>query len=37
MMQILNKANVHKEEDKNLIKNNRPISLLPNFGKMFER
>ena len=34
------KANVvpvHKKEDKNLLKNCRPISLLPIFGKIFER
>ena len=34
------KANVvpvHKKEDKMLVKNYRPISLLPIFGKMFER
>ena len=28
---------VHKKESKNLIKNYRPISLLPIFGKIFER
>ena len=34
------KANVvpvHKKESKNLVKNYRPISLLPIFGKIFER
>ena len=28
---------VHKKEDKNLLKIYRPISLLPIFGKIFER
>ena len=28
---------VHKKESKNLIKNYRPISLLPIFGKIFEK
>ena len=28
---------VHEKEDKMLVKNDRPISLLPIFGKMFER
>ena len=28
---------VHKKESKNLVKNYRPISLLPVFGKMFEK
>ena len=34
------KANVvpvHKKESKNLVKNYRPISFLPIFGKIFER
>ena len=38
--EIWKKANVvpvHKGEDKMLVKNYRPISLLPIFGKMFER
>ena len=38
--EIWKKANVvpvHKKEDKMLVKNYRPISLLPIFGKMFER
>ena len=38
--EIWKKANVvpvHKREDKTLVKNYRPISLLPIFGKMFER
>ena len=29
--------NVHKKEDKMLVKNCHPISLLPIFGKIFER
>ena len=28
---------IHKKESKNLVKNYRPISLLPIFGKFFER
>ena len=28
---------VHKKEEKNLVKNYRPISLLPIFGKVFEK
>ena len=38
--EIWKKANVvpvHKREDQMLVKNSRPISLLPIFGKMFER
>ena len=38
--EIWKKANVipvHKKEDKMLVRNYRPISLLPIFGKMFER
>ena len=38
--EIWKKANVvpvHKKEDKMLVKSYRPISLLPIFGKMFER
>ena len=37
---IWKKANlvpVHKKEEKNLLKNCRPISLLPIFSKVFER
>ena len=33
----VNVVPVHKKEGKTLIKNYRPISLLPIFGKMFER
>ena len=33
----VNVVPVHKREDKMLVKNYRPISLLPIFGKMFER
>ena len=28
---------IHKKESKNLLKNYRPISLLPIFGKIYER
>ena len=38
--EIWKKANVvpaHEKEDKMLVKNYRTISLLPIFGKMFER
>ena len=37
---IWKKGNIiptHKKEEKNLINNYRPISLLPIFGKIFER
>ena len=39
-LKIWKKANVapvHKKEDKNLLKNYLPISLLPIFSKIFER
>ena len=32
-----NEVPIHKKESKNLIKNYRPISLLPVFSKVFER
>ena len=32
-----NAVPVHKKEDKNLLKNYRPINLLRIFGKIFER
>ena len=32
-----NSIPVHKKESKNLVKNYRPISLLPIFGKIFEK
>ena len=38
--EIWKKANVvlaHKKEEKMLVKNYSPVSLLPIFGKMFER
>ena len=38
--EIFKRANVvpvHKKDDKSLVKNYRPISLLPIFGKIFER
>ena len=38
--EIWKRANVvpvHKKDDKSLVKNYRPISLLPIFGKIFER
>ena len=34
---IKNVISVHKKNDKQLINNYRPVSLLPIFGKMFER
>ena len=39
-LKIWKKANavpIHKKEDKTLVKNYRPFSLFPIFGKMFER
>ena len=36
-MKKANAVPVHKKEDKMLVKNYRPISLLPIFGKMLER
>ena len=33
----VNSVPVHKKNDKQLVKNYRPISLLPIWGKMFER
>ena len=36
-MEKANVVPVHKREDKMLVKNYRLISLLPIFGKMFER
>ena len=32
-----NVVSAHKKESKNLVKNNRPVSLLPMFRKIFER
>ena len=34
---LANVVPIHKKEDKQLIKNYRPISLLPIFGKIFEK
>ena len=34
---VANVVPVHKKEDKSLVKNYRPISLLPIFAKVFER
>ena len=34
---MANVVPIHKKEDKMLVKNYRPISLFPIFGKMFER
>ena len=34
---IANVVLFHKKEEKNLLKNYRPISLLPIFSKVFER
>ena len=36
-MKKANAVPVHKKEEKMLVKNYRPISLLPIFGKMLER
>ena len=36
-MPKVRKKPVHKKEDKNLLKNYRPISLLPIFGKIFQK
>ena len=33
----VNVVPIHKKESKNLLKNYRPISLLPIFGKIYER
>ena len=34
---VANAVPVHKKEDKCLVKNSRPISLIPIFNKVFER
>ena len=36
-MKLANVVSVHKKEEKNLLKNYRPVSLLPIFSKIFER
>ena len=36
-LQVVGKKPVHEKEDKNLLKNYKPFSLLPIFGKIFER
>ena len=36
-MKNANAVPIHKEESKNLLKNHIPISLLPIFGKIYER
>ena len=37
MWKLANVTPIYKKEDKQLIKNYRPISLLPICGKMFEK
>ena len=34
---MVNVVPVHKRDDKQNVKNYQPVSLLPNFGKIFER